>query len=260
MEKKCTLCSKNRPITSFYFYKKKNEYKDICTSCEQKEYRVSNRKKANKYAEEYRIKKAQDIALKRENRKEEANHYAKKYRVENNRKVSEYQKEYRIRNAEKSKSYRDKNKDKAKEYRLKNKERLREVGKKYRIKNRDKIKKANAKRRVENPLAKLSLNIRNLIKNSFLKNNHRKAKKTVQILGCTVVEFKKYIESKWENWMSWDNYGRYNPNRKTWQLDHIVPIASAKNELDLIKLNHYTNFQPLLSFDNLMKSDKINLF
>lgn len=30
-------------------------------------------------------------------------------------------------------------------------------------------------------------------------------------------------------------------------IDHIVPISSAKSENDVLKLNHYTNLQPLCS-------------
>jgi hypothetical protein len=50
--------------------------------------------------------------------------------------------------------------------------------------------------------------------------------------------------------MSWDNMGK-------WHIDHIIPISSACGEVDLIKLNHYTNLQPLWEVDNLKKSNKI---
>ena len=43
-----------------------------------------------------------------------------------------------------------------------------------------------------------------------------------------------------------------------WDIDHIVPLSSAKTEEDLIKLNHYTNLQPLCSQTNrYIKRDKI---
>ena len=66
-----------------------------------------------------------------------------------------------------------------------------------------------------------------------------------------VEDFKKYLESKFEPWMSWDNYGLYNGiGNYGWDLDHIIPISSAITENDVIKLNHYTNLQPLCSFIN----------
>jgi hypothetical protein len=49
--------------------------------------------------------------------------------------------------------------------------------------------------------------------------------------------------------MSWENQGE-------WHLDHIMPISLAKTEEEVIKLNHYTNFQPLWAEDNVRKSNK----
>ena len=70
----------------------------------------------------------------------------------------------------------------------------------------------------------------------------------IEILGCEFDYFKNYIESKFEDWMTWVNYGRYNGDfNHGWDIDHIVPISSAKSENDLLKLNHYTNLQPLCS-------------
>lgn len=52
--------------------------------------------------------------------------------------------------------------------------------------------------------------------------------------------------------MTWNNYGK-------WHIDHIIPISSAKTEEEVIKLNHYTNLQPLWAKDNLKKGNKIIL-
>jgi hypothetical protein len=39
-------------------------------------------------------------------------------------------------------------------------------------------------------------------------------------------------------------------------MDHIIPISSAKTEEEIIKLNHYTNFQPLWWEENMAKGAK----
>ena len=49
--------------------------------------------------------------------------------------------------------------------------------------------------------------------------------------------------------MSWDNHGE-------WHIDHITPISYAKTEEDVLKLNHFSNFQPLWEFDNLSKGNR----
>ena len=60
--------------------------------------------------------------------------------------------------------------------------------------------------------------------------------------------------------MHWSNQGIYTGEyNKTWQYDHVIPISSAKNEEEVIKLNHYTNFQPLCSRRNLEKKNTLVL-
>ena len=87
-----------------------------------------------------------------------------------------------------------------------------------------------------------------LIRTSISRNGFKKESRTFEILGCSFEEFKIYLESKFESWMDWNNKGKYNgqPNY-VWDIDHIVPISTATTEVDVIKLNHYTNLQPLCS-------------
>ena len=79
-------------------------------------------------------------------------------------------------------------------------------------------------------------------------------------MGCSFEEFKEYIQSQFESWMTWKNYGSYNGKKNSrWQFDHRIPMASAITEEDIIKLNHYTNLQPLCSYINQnIKRDKMN--
>lgn len=140
-------------------------------------------------------------------------------------------------------------------YYLKNSEKVKSSVQLYQKENKDII---NEKKRIyiknkrnNDPLFKLNDNIKTSIYNSF-KNNfnniYKKCKKTYNILGLSKEEFKNYIESKFKPWMTWENYGLYNGELDYgWDLDHIIPISSAKTEEDIYLLNHYTNFQPLCS-------------
>jgi hypothetical protein len=104
----------------------------------------------------------------------------------------------------------------------------------------------------KNPLVKFKNNIRSLIGNSFKRgtNKFNKVNKTEQILGCSFEDFRIYIEVKFQKGMTFENHG-------LWHLDHIIPLKTAKTQEDVIRLNHYTNFQPLWAKDNLSKSAKI---
>ena len=188
--------------------------------------------------------------------------YQKEYYLKNKEKLKEYQKEYRLNNKEYGKEYYLKNKEKlkerqkeyGKEYDLKNREKIKEYKKEYlkeyRLKNKEKINEYFNQRRKTDPLFKLSGNIRGLIRTSIKRQGYSKNSKTYKILGCTFEEFKIHLEKQFTKGMTWDNQGE-------WHLDHIYPVSLAEDESHLIKLNHYTNFQPLWAIDNIVKGNKI---
>jgi hypothetical protein len=86
-----------------------------------------------------------------------------------------------------------------------------------------------------------------------IKKNY-KAGSAVNDLGCSIEEFKFYIESKFQPNMSWDNYGFYG-----WHIDHIVPLAyfNLSNREEFLKAVHYTNLQPLWAEENWSKNKRV---
>jgi hypothetical protein len=121
--------------------------------------------------------------------------------------------------------------------------------------------------RRNDPKAKIYRNIRRRLKDCFTinilqrTNNPIKVRiqiPTEEVVGCTSEELKLHFESKFQEGMTWDNYGE-------WHIDHIVPMSKFNLVTDNLKLNkeeamrssHYTNLQPLWAADNLTKSDKI---
>ena len=78
------------------------------------------------------------------------------------------------------------------------------------------------------------------------------------IVGCSFEELKLYLESKFETWMNWDNYGLYNGKLNYgWDIDHIIPLCSALKEEDVILLlkiiKKFNNFQLQVFLTHLTK-------
>ena len=172
----------------------------------------------------------------------------KEKELERNRK---YNKEKRILNKEEIKKYK-------KEYFQKNKELITSKRReKYNL-NKDII---NEKRRDDIP-KRLNNTIGGVIRRYLKNNGFNKNSRTYQILGCSPIELKTYLESKFEKWMTWENYGKYNGEINFgWEIDHIIPISTARTEEDIMILNHYTNLQPLCSYTNrYIKSDNLNFY
>lgn len=106
------------------------------------------------------------------------------------------------------------------------------------------------KRYQNDALYRLDKCIRALIYRSL---RGKKLNKTEQYLGCSIEQFKKHLESKFQPGMSWDNYGRNG-----WHIDHIVPSSSASSVEELVRLQHFSNLQPLWEVDNLRKGASLS--
>lgn len=159
------------------------------------------------------------------------------------------------------KNYYKDNKERIKEYQIKNKEHISLRNKKWKDSNKqyviDYTNKYFKQRKKEDDLFRLAGNLRSrlsyIIKNKGFDKNY----KLKEYIGCDLETLKKHLESQFEPWMTWDNYGVFDKNNKTWQIDHIIPLSSANNETELYKLAHYTNLKPLNALDNIIKNAKI---
>ena len=174
--------------------------------------------------------------------------------------ISQYYFDNKTKLNENNKKYRQKNKDKIQKQQTKYesspeyKEHKLQYNVEYR--KRNKIKIASYRRQWEklqynNIVYKIKKNLRRRV-NDAIKNN-RKSAKTLELLGCTVTEFKQHLESQFQSGMSWDNYGIIG-----WHIDHIIPCY----KFDLSKSSqqrecfHYTNQRPLWAKDNLSRPRK----
>lgn len=124
-----------------------------------------------------------------------------------------------------------------------------ELNKEYYLEYRRGYRKS---RNLDDPSYKLINNLRCRL-NDFLNfRNIKKHNTTIELIGCSPKELKIYLESKFTDNMSWNNYGYYG-----WHVDHKIPLSSVKNINDIYKLFHYTNLQPLWGIDNIKKGNKI---
>ncbi len=93
--------------------------------------------------------------------------------------------------------------------------------------------------------------LRNRLGQALKAIKKEKSISTTNLLGCSIKEFKRYIELKFKNGMNWENYGK-------WHLDHIKPVAKfdLNNLEEQKKCFHYTNLQPLWAIENIKKGAK----
>lgn len=219
----CSKCRVDKPCDLFGKDKsRKDGLKVYCNDCRKLESKL--------YRERYPEKRKETIKNYYNNNKEDISSRFKLYKESNAEKVKDIS----------NKSYH------------KNKEKHKNKLKEYRRINKSHRSKYNLELKEKNTIYKVSTICRSRIYNFLSKNNISKKNKTFEIVGCTPQFLKEYLENKFADGMTWDNYGFYG-----WHIDHIIPLSSAKTEEELIKLCHYTNLRPLWAKDNLTKGSKI---
>ena len=224
------ICAKyglKKELSEFQKRPNFNTYYGTCKKCK------------NVYSKQYRKEKAEQIS---EQRKQ---HYR-----DNKEDIKEYMKQYREDGKEILK-------DKQRIYNKNHLEGIRERTRKYITKNIEKIREYRENYRKEkisnDPLFKLTVTIRHLISNSSRRQGYTKKTRTYKILGCDYDEFNKYLLETYKN-----NYGHDWDEIKDVHIDHIISLATATSEEEIIKLCHYSNLQLLKAKDNLDKKDKFD--
>jgi len=117
----------------------------------------------------------------------------------------------------------------------------------YRRTTKGKIAKYKRDRYANDPAYRLTLLLRNRLRNAL--NGTNKSASTLELLGCTAEHARFHIESQFTEGMTWENI----------HVDHIQPCASfdLEDPSEQRKCFHYSNLQPLFASDNLRKSDSI---
>lgn len=166
---------------------------------------------------------------------------------DNKEKAKQYYQDNKERINKINRKYYQKIKEQKKQYYQDNKEQKKEYAKQYRQSNNEKIKEWKKQylkqRRGNDSLFKLKNNISCLVRKSIKNQGYSKNSKTFEILGCS-----------FEHLMNWLDFEKWN--NEDCHIDHIIPVSLAKNEDEVLLLNHYTNLQVLSAEDNLKKGNR----
>lgn len=153
----------------------------------------------------------------------------------------------------------DQERERSKKNRKRNPKYYVEKTRRWRIDNPDRVKEVRSKyqkSKWENdPTYKLHQTLSKLINQGLKFSSSSKGGKSCsKYLTYSFQDLKFHLEGQFEPWMSWNNWGGYDPafwddkdpNTWTWQIDHIIPHSTFK----------YTsmeddNFKKCWSLDNL---------
>ncbi|HMN14543.1 MAG TPA: HNH endonuclease signature motif containing protein [Bellilinea sp.] len=144
------------------------------------------------------------------------------------------------------------------------------IGRRYRENNPDKIRAKNERWVQNNPGRMAGYKRRYLmrpkdrIENSMRVGMHRgltkgakAGRRTFAILGYSVEELQRHLESHFQPGMSWSNYGKGG-----WEIDHIIPLSAhnyeTPDDIDFKRAWALSNLKPLWASDNRKKHAKLS--
>jgi len=119
------------------------------------------------------------------------------------------------------------------------------------LKRHPRDRKAEHKKRFLNPRNVMYTRMSNSIRRSL----NDTASNWENMVGYTVEDLMKHLESLFEVGMTWEN-------REEWHIDHIIPLAyfnyTSPEDEDFKKCWALENLQPLWAYDNKSKNNKID--
>lgn len=133
----------------------------------------------------------------------------------------------------------------------------------YRI-CKDCINNVLREKKKSDPIFKLRYDINASVTKMLKKNGKNKNGSSVlRHLSYTIKELKTHLERQFAPWMNWDNYGSYDRNKLTWNIDHIYPQSmlpyDSMDHPNFQKCWALQNLRPLSAIDNMIKGNKIIL-
>lgn len=124
---------------------------------------------------------------------------------------------------ERCRDYKKKNQENVskynKQYKSVNKKELSDYNRTYNLEHREEIQTRQTAQHRKRRETDIQFKISKKLRSSFTKYLNSKRKTIIaDTVGCSLKEYKKWIEFNFDENMSWDNYGEY------WQIDHVLCI------------------------------------
>jgi len=238
MRIKCRKCGIEKDATTdnFYWRKDSGTFRKTCILCVIKhvsKYTSANKSKVDERLAGYRERNREKLRLNAEkyNSKPETKINMRKYRIINRKKLRKKEKEWR-----------EKNPDKHKE-----------------------IAKRKSAKQAKKPMRRLRTNVSRSISLRLKRVGvYKGGKSSFDFLPFTLDELRKHLESQFEPWMNWGNYGVYKvstwkDNDITswkWQVDHIKPHSEfpyiSMEDENFKKCWSLSNLRPLSAKQNIL--------
>ena len=128
-----------------------------------------------------------------------------------------------------------------------------ESNRKYAHANRDKINQYVANKRATDPIYKLKCQTRKIVYQSFARKGGIKPERSEQVIGLPIDDFVLYLKSTYK-----EVYGKEWDGVEKVHIDHIIPLATATTEEEVLRLCHYTNLRLITAEDNQRKGAKLD--
>ena len=120
---------------------------------------------------------------------------------------------------------------------------------------KNKYEREYVKKKIQSDIGfKIARNLRNRLWKVLRPKTIINSESAINLLGCTIKEFRKYFELQFADGMNWDRYLNGEIH-----IDHVRPCASYNltDPEQQRQCFHYTNLQPLWARDNYSKGSKV---
>lgn len=227
--KKCSKCKKEIYLYEFYKCKgTKDGLRPECKIC------------CKSYIKNWYIKNKNQHLKK-----------CKGWRQENKEYKREYDKNYQLKNKITIK-------EKQAQYYNTNRKILLEKAKQYGKEHRKERNKYHVEWKNKDVQRRLSHNISSMMW-KLLKRNKNNIH-WEKLVDYTLDDLKQHLESKFDHWMNWNNYGIWELNKDKWHIDHIKPQSyftfTSYKDKQFQECWTLNNLQPLKASINLSKGNR----